>query len=85
MVVQVVANRQICVDGDAVPLQVRGRADPGQLQNLRRPVRASRYDDLARRSDHLLAAFDQGFHARGAGAFDDDLRHRRIREHGEIG
>jgi len=85
MVLQVAADtRQLVQAVDADRLQVIGRADARQHQELRRVHRASRENDLAAAARYLVAAVDLVTHAHGAIAVEDDPLDQRVGDHLDV-
>ena len=71
-------------DVDAVLTQQIGRADAGQLQQLRRVERAAREDHLGVRARRVRRAVLAVFDADRAAPLEQDARGQRIRHHREI-
>ncbi len=85
MVVIVRADaRQMMLDVDAVRLERRSVANPGEHQNLRRLNGAGRDHDLAASAHTLAFAADLDFDSRRAPVLDEDPRHERLREDFEV-
>ncbi len=74
VVVEVVTHRQVSDHVDAELLEVVGRPQPGQLQDLRRTEDTCRNDDFLASADHLgVTALVGDLHAGGAAIVDDHL------------
>ena len=79
VILQVGADaRQVVHHLDAVLLQMPGRADAGELQDLRRADRARRQHDLAAARGAPLGAVLAVAHADGAPAVEAPGRHQRL-------
>ncbi len=85
VVVQVVADGQVGVHLDAVLAQVRGRADAGQHQQLRRTERARRQHHFLRRPDRPRPLLGDELDARGATLLDHHAADGLARDHGQVG
>ena len=85
MVSAVLADtRQLVVDGNADFLEQSGRADAGELQQLRRVDGAARENDFAARAD--LDGFPAAhvLNADGALPLEDDLRRVGFRAYFDV-
>ena len=77
--------RQVALHRDAQPAQQIGRADAGELQQLRAVDRAAAQDDLALRRRGATLAANRIGNAGGALALDQDLERQGAGDDGEIG
>ncbi len=85
MVLEVLADaRQVGDDADPMLAQLRGRADPGEQQQLWRAECAGGEDRLLARRGHPGAAPLAVAHAGGAAAVDLDAEHLGARNDVEV-
>ena len=76
--------RQVGHDGDAEVLQVRRRADAGELEQLRRVDRAARQDDLAALDPLRSPTPPLDVDGDGARPLEHDAGHERPRPDGQV-
>ena len=85
MILQISADfGRVGNDGNAVPAQEIGRADTGELQDLRRLQRAAGQDDFAISRGAIDLPFADPLDAGGCAAGEGDPADLRMRDDGEV-